>query len=1699
MAVLKSFELKGNKQSFANWVSNLSPKDVPFTSMIGKEAIDQTQYSWQTDSLAPATAQIIDEGEQFELQPRASTQVLTNFTSILRKEVSVSDSAMKVSTYGRNNEMAYQLKKKSCELMRDTEFMNLSIDAGRPGTATQASRYSGFKQLVAKADHPDQDTKAITHKEIPWFDKTAGFTLKDIFDITANLFLAGSKADKIMFHPGHIHIFSDHLGYNEEEPHVHRMFDDLDTRFNMMICKIKDPLGRMYCLIPNRYMPYDQVYFFHEDDWTQTILRAPQRIKIGKKGSSETMMIESEIGLRHRHPYASGVLGLFPTDKTSTYTLKRNVLTAHTGDLGEVLTFHVKNRDGTAAANLAITWDVSDTDILQLETPPKSTTAGGSAPVFLSPETPGSVTVRIRGNKLLSDLVQVEVRNPIIDIKLDQIAIDMGGRIKATTKVTRHVTGDPTVNDTVVTWHSSSPEVIFFKNPTGTTSKTETTKTVGGETTVYAASMYPGTYQIWSSVAGIPSKKCNIYVGKAQLDLAWSPSDNVVNFDLTKKVNYTITVTDKDGASVGAGARVNLYTNNHFVMSLKNKQLTTDANGQVTTEAAVHKAGNVTLYADCYGDIAELPIEVTTLKVTSVLSNNVIPFTPAAKTSVTLTTTVLDSKGTPMKDLEVSWNGGTSAVELGAIKGTTEGNGTVTVNVKGEKVGEGNITTTLAGHTVVTPYYVGKGGDLSFSIDPTPSIVGDESEFEGRVFDKNNNPIAGQTVTFTSPVTTWAIPDAITEADGSYLSTAIPLKSGRVNVAAACATVGALKTVAVNVRGQGRRVTARTSRSVATAGVDQVIRFTAQVYDSTRKVDGLDISIADPNGLFTFTQDSGVTDATGKWETSMIAVGKAGSSTTVFVECEGDAVGVPMNINAPVLTMELNPNPVLEGTSFAMTTKVFLEDGVTPVDAGVEVELSVTPNTMPEFVDPTYQTNAQGEVTILAIPPSNSDFDFQANIDTTFSNKETLVVGTLTVDIKTDGIGNMTNNIGQERVFTATSMVGGKPAAGMPIRITADNPNLFDILDPIEGATNDKGEFNFTLKGKTAQGSVNVNAIVTDPVSGTIASGSMSVALRNPKVVVTFDADTTKIDEELGFEIELLDQNNKPVKGIHIDGICDVVATAIICEDNISDDHGKIRAKIAPLSAGVQKVRGRVGTFSGAWKSVTVENKVPPPLLDNEPLGIGSKTSVRTLVKNDNGTPMSGAAVTWNVSPSNIVSTRDPINVTDSNGVASLELTGLGRGVATVSLEVAGMEAEPTTFLVGHGATVTSSHIPATPLINSDVTHKIVLKRDSDNAPIANTEVSLNCNPPIAAFSSTKVTTNAQGEAEFTHQFIDENTHTINVLVPSLSASTSHSVKVRDLKISSELTKFNMVYDDPDLPVLTIRMLNNTTPISGASLELRCVPAGCDFTYIGGQTTDSQGYIRVRVRPRDIGNFQLSARTEGIESNKSSLTVTDVAFRYSVSGHDRFMTAHIGQGHPVTCGVLEYGVPAVWKTLHYSTHGVDMVDIVPRDGGSAGATGFNTIDIYPKKVGTTLVRVQADGASTYEEFTVEAKDPVVHLTCTPNPADGTEDVAYTLKCTDYHGTPAPGVTVGLYNIASFNNPVANGNTDANGELLHIRRIAQPGSYPMQTFIPHASHVRSPMMQMVIKDRPYVYTVLGNLTKATHGIDLTHEVSITVRE
>ncbi|MGL5012702.1 MAG: SU10 major capsid protein [Bacteroidales bacterium] len=365
MTMLKTFDLKGNKLSFAEWISNLSPCETPFISMIGKEKVDQTQYSWQVDRLAGAGKENngavnqpdaalgeVKEGSAVVVNKINPTVVFTNFTQILRKAVRVSDTTKKVSLYGRGSELGYQLEKAGMEIKRDLESMILnSKDRPRPGTASNHGIAGGVQHLVAPTTEMDGDTGAIVNKVVSYLENAVKFTQVQVFDLTYNLYLAGSKANKVMVHPMNMHVFSDWIGANAVTPHVHRMFDGMDEKYNAHVSTFRDPLGQVFEIIPNRYMPKNQLFFFHESDWTQMILREPTKVELAKNGSAEKHMIEMEVGLRHRNPFASGILEFNQSEKFVLKDTKAipGAILANNAQESEV-TAIVQKADGTAAS-----------------------------------------------------------------------------------------------------------------------------------------------------------------------------------------------------------------------------------------------------------------------------------------------------------------------------------------------------------------------------------------------------------------------------------------------------------------------------------------------------------------------------------------------------------------------------------------------------------------------------------------------------------------------------------------------------------------------------------------------------------------------------------------------------------------------------------------------------------------------------------------------------------------------------------------------------------------------------------------------------------------------------------------------------------------------------------------------------------------------------------------------------------------------------------------------------------------------------------------------------------------------------------------------------------------------------------------------------------------------------------------------------
>ena len=324
MAITKmcSYDLKGNKLSFAEWISNLSPTETPFVSMTGKEAITQTKFQWQTDSIPAAKSDnAVAEGSAPTFEDPTLTEVITNNTQIFRRAVSVSDTANAVAYYGRGKEVGYQMEKAGLEIKRDMEKAFLWQDhSGTPTSGTTANGQAasssnkpltaGFIGLCAKQGVADTDTGAIIHKKT----STAGVaTEEQLFDMTYQLYLANSKANVIMFHPKHAGFFSGLLslaGAPAVTPNRMKMFSAMEDTYNAEVDTIVDPLGQKFALLPNRQMPEDYFYFFNPSDWTQMVLRAPKKIQLAKVGSSEEWVIEAEIGLRHRNRFASGILEL---------------------------------------------------------------------------------------------------------------------------------------------------------------------------------------------------------------------------------------------------------------------------------------------------------------------------------------------------------------------------------------------------------------------------------------------------------------------------------------------------------------------------------------------------------------------------------------------------------------------------------------------------------------------------------------------------------------------------------------------------------------------------------------------------------------------------------------------------------------------------------------------------------------------------------------------------------------------------------------------------------------------------------------------------------------------------------------------------------------------------------------------------------------------------------------------------------------------------------------------------------------------------------------------------------------------------------------------------------------------------------------------------------------------------------------------
>ena len=197
MAVYTSYDQVGLAEDVSDIITDITPTDTPFFSMIKSEKVNARVFEWQEDSLAAAANNAQVEGAAFTAGTLSATTMRTNNTQIMSKVFEVSATADAVKTYGRAKETAYQMSKALKEIKRDLERAFVGVDnAAVTGTSSAAREMASATQQITTVEAGG----------------TAALTETMLLNLGQTTFNAGSDPSVFMIKPADAQIVAGFTG-----------------------------------------------------------------------------------------------------------------------------------------------------------------------------------------------------------------------------------------------------------------------------------------------------------------------------------------------------------------------------------------------------------------------------------------------------------------------------------------------------------------------------------------------------------------------------------------------------------------------------------------------------------------------------------------------------------------------------------------------------------------------------------------------------------------------------------------------------------------------------------------------------------------------------------------------------------------------------------------------------------------------------------------------------------------------------------------------------------------------------------------------------------------------------------------------------------------------------------------------------------------------------------------------------------------------------------------------------------------------------------------------------------------------------------------------------------------------------------------------------------------------------------------------
>lgn len=298
-----TFSAVGNREQLADAIYNIAPEETPFVSAIGKGKASGTFHEWQTDGLAAAVNNKVEQGNQAAVAAVTPTKRVGNRTQISEKTFGVTGTQEVVDKAGRKSEVAYQKAKKMVELKRDIEFAainNGTAIAPAAGVAPQSRGLSGWlmtnNSLGATGVAPNADTNVA-----PTDGTLRSFTEAMLKDVAQKCWEQGGDPS-MLFVPGALRAaVSAFTGAATK-------FDKTEDKTIYATVEVYvGDFGR-YSIVNSRHQRARDVFLVDPNQFELLTLRPMKATPLAKTGDSENYMINTEWTLKSKQDAASGAI-----------------------------------------------------------------------------------------------------------------------------------------------------------------------------------------------------------------------------------------------------------------------------------------------------------------------------------------------------------------------------------------------------------------------------------------------------------------------------------------------------------------------------------------------------------------------------------------------------------------------------------------------------------------------------------------------------------------------------------------------------------------------------------------------------------------------------------------------------------------------------------------------------------------------------------------------------------------------------------------------------------------------------------------------------------------------------------------------------------------------------------------------------------------------------------------------------------------------------------------------------------------------------------------------------------------------------------------------------------------------------------------------------------------------------------------------